>query len=476
MFTLTTSQPLDEAVATISRKTPVGSVLTSREWELVPAEIKQRAMFSARVENERLLAEMQLRLQSRIELVKKDGRTMDRGVFIEELREELRREGYQRGADVKRGSLRDLKSSRRLGLIFDMNVSQAQGYAKWKMDMDPDILDASPCYELIRVRAKREIRSWPLVWEEAGGMFYGEPGPDYPRAPGRMIALKTDPIWRFISRFRTPWPPFDWGSGMGLRSVRRTESDRLGVTTPGQRILPLAVPFNQDHSMSVAAVPEEGRERLRSTFGDSIRFDGDRAVMQRERSLETYEQRKKDISTSLKERARDIAERGRGEIERFRSENDVAAWASGVESEILASTSAVAVGRKQLYHEQWPGDPQGAEIVARLIRQWLPDEVAVMARDGHVHAWRPDLLELTPDQIQALSVAGDNGVLLGYGQNLFVEPYELVTIQNDQGVVIGGFYAPAKTASVYAKSRARDFLDALGATLRVFIGGKEVQP
>lgn len=477
MPSITTDLPLADAVAVLDRKTPVGAALSSREWERLPAEIRLRAMFSARVENERLLGEMQQRLQARIELAKKDGRTMDRGVFIEEMRAELTQSGYKRG-DAKRGSLRDLKSTRRLGLIWDMNLAQVQGYAKWKSDMDPDILDAVPAQELIRVRAKVEVREWPLVWADHGGKFYGEPGPDYPNAPGRMIALKTDPIWRWISRFKTPWPPYDWGSGMGLRNVRRDAAETLGVLAPGAQLIPLAVPFNEGAEMSAKGVPESGRESLRSAFGDAIRFDGERILLQRHTSPETYEQRKQDITSSLRERARDIAERGRDHFRRFRSEDDAAAWPPGFETgeyddEVLAHTAAVAVGRKLLYHDEWPGF---AENFSGLIRNFLPPEVVVAVIDGHVYAFRPDIIGMEEAQIHALIKEGDMGRMLGYGQNMLDEPAALVKLAKEDGTGVSSFMAPQESAKVYARARAKDWSDALGWVTRIFISGKEVFP
>lgn len=277
MISLLTDKPLKDAVDVISRKVPVGSGMSSAEWEGLSAEIRLRSMFSARVEEERILVEMQERLAARISLEKRDGRTMDRGVFIEEIREELRKSGYKRGDDVKRGSLRDLKSTRRLGLIWDMNVAQAQGYARWKADMTEEGLDNEPCYELIRVMNRMETRKWPMIWAQAGGRFYDGQGSndDYPDAPGRMIAKKTDPIWKMISRFNTPWPPYDWGSGMGLRGVDRDESDALGATSPNEIFAPLKTPFNEGVKASLRGIPENRRKRLLDAMHGDVEIIGD---------------------------------------------------------------------------------------------------------------------------------------------------------------------------------------------------------
>lgn len=473
MPSFTTDRPLQDAVEMFSRKIPVGSGMSSAQWELVPAEIRMRAMFSARVEKERLLVEMQERLQARIEMARKDGRHMDRGVFIEEMRAELKQAGYKRG-DAPKGSLRDLKSTRRLGLIYDMNVAQAQGYARWKADMTEEGLDNEPCYELVRVRSRIEHRPWPLVWEEHGGKFSGKPGPDYPGAKGRMIARKTDPIWRWISRFKSPWPPFDWGSGMGLRGIDRDEAERLGVIETDEILTPLVVPFNADHEMSVKGVPESGRENLRSAMGDAIRIDGDTISIQRDTSPESHEQRKQDIGASLRQRAHEhylqawdqlTAELGRnddGAEVGFRGEGQ-----SEIASIYLAQASAVAVGRKRLFHDTMT--QAEAETFLRVTTAFPPqvamhyDPVA-----GHVLAWRRDLLAADADSLVAEMESGGGGDLLGYGlaSPAFGTPHVLVHIYRlprvDGDLPVAGFHAPIDSWRIFAQARAKDLEDAWG--------------
>jgi hypothetical protein len=268
--------PLRDAVAVMREKVPVGSAMGSREWGEVQAEIRLRAMFSARVESERLLVEMQRRLLVRMELGRKDGRTMDRGVFIEEMREELRQAGYRRG-EARRDGLQDLKSTRRLGLIWDMNVAMAQGYARRLADMRPEDLAAEPCYELVRDETRVELRRWPSIWADRGGQFFDGPGSndDYPESPGRMIARKTDEIWIRISRFGVPWPPFDWGSGMGLRGISREEADAFGITDPDEELTPVPLPFTTGAAASVRLIPEEGRARLVEEMAGDVEIVGD---------------------------------------------------------------------------------------------------------------------------------------------------------------------------------------------------------
>lgn len=281
MVSFTTSAPLAEAVAQISGRTPLGSAMGSAEWEREPAAIRLRSMFSAKVLDEQILAEMQARLVQSIALERSkladgtDGAHMDRGRFIEEMRQQLTAAGYKRNG-VKRGSLRDLKSTRRLGLIWQMNTDQAMGYAQWKTGQTAVALKMWPCLEFVRITPRREIRNWPEIWLDHGGKFYGAPGPDYPQAPGRMLALRNDPIFRRINRFGVPWKPFDWGSGMGTRNTSRATSISLGVIQEDDAPEDaLDVPFNANAKASLVGIPESGRRRILDAMAGDVEIVGD---------------------------------------------------------------------------------------------------------------------------------------------------------------------------------------------------------
>jgi phage gp29-like protein len=127
------------------------------------------------------------------------------------------------------GRMTDIESSTRLGLIHDMNAEEARARAKWDADQDPDALAAFPAQELVRSERRENPRDWPARWQAAGGTLTGG---------NRMVALKSDPIWRAISAFDRPWPPFDFGSGMALIDVSRKEAEALGILRPGQSVPP----------------------------------------------------------------------------------------------------------------------------------------------------------------------------------------------------------------------------------------------
>lgn len=435
----------------------MGTALSSSQLEDLPAEIRDRSMFSAKVEDERLLVEMQERLQARIELVKRAGRTMDRGVFIEEMRDILKEGGYKRPEGIKSGSLRDLKSTRRLGLIFDMNVAQAEGYARWAADMTPEGLENEPCYELIRLEDRMEIRNWPRVWAAVGGKFYGGTGSndDYPESPGRMIAKKNDPIWNEISRFNSPWPPYDWGSGMGLRGVDRFESDELGATDPQETLTPLSRPFNEGLRMSVRTLPESARERIRSNFGDTVRFEDDEIILQRNETPETKEQRQLDMEASIDERSRELYQEAIDQLQEADEELQIE----------LAQLSAVAVGRKQLFHVVL-SDEQ-ADALLKVVNHF-PKGMKFQRRDGQLIAWRSDLIKIDIDEVLDALETGRGGLLLGFGKDSIElsEPHVLVQVfrradaQRKQPLI--SFPAPLGDWKSFADSRAADLSKAFG--------------
>ena len=120
------------------------------------------------------------------------------------------------------GKLTDITSVRRLGLIFDFQQERLSSQIFLAQGEDEDHAWAFPCLELIRVSPRDNPRNWKARWTEAGGKLYD----------GRMVALRNDPIWRRISRFGSPVPPFDFNSGMGLEEVNRFEAEALGVELP----------------------------------------------------------------------------------------------------------------------------------------------------------------------------------------------------------------------------------------------------
>ena len=254
---------LPEAVRRIAGKTPVTSRLRTAEWARVPLALRERSQFSAHVESVRLIGAIQEKLSTRIgmlqEAVAGGTANVDRSSFIGDLRKIAQEEGLGTGT----GGLTDISSRKRLGLIYDMQTRQAAEFARWKVGEDADVLDAYPAQELIREEDRKVPRDWQTRWAGHGGRFF----------EGRMIALKSDPIWTAISAFGTPWPPFDFGSGMGVEDVSREEAEALGVLPAGQPVAPQGeLDFNQGLEASVTDIPTDLQEFLRQSFGNQIQI------------------------------------------------------------------------------------------------------------------------------------------------------------------------------------------------------------
>lgn len=263
-----TQKPLAEVSAGLSRKTPIGAALDTAQWQTeVPAVLRDEAFFSATVESVRALTEAQDGLQQVLDLVRgsKGEIAMDRGRWIETMQQTADRLGLRNADPDKRGGLQDFGSERRLALIYNQQISSAQNRAYYLSGQDPDILAAWPAQELVRIRASTVPRKWAERWTAAGGKLYS----------GRMIALKTDPIWREISRFRKPYPPFDFNSGMGLDEIDREEAEALGLIAPGEEIKPSVERDQAKLEASAKGMKPDALKALKQNFGNQIRITAD---------------------------------------------------------------------------------------------------------------------------------------------------------------------------------------------------------
>lgn len=271
--------PLEAAVASIDARTPLGSTLRSADWERVPVALRQRAQFSAGVESARVLQTIQDRLaaqlrQQREQLADGKQATFDRSSFINAVRDIARGEGLTPAKEELRGGVQDITSIPRLGLIYDMQNAMAAGFARHKLDTSEGALVLYPAYRLGASTADepRPEIYWQQRWSEAGasvGWSGALPGADF-------VALKTSPIWSALSRFGTPWAPFDWGSTRELEEVGREEAIALGLIQPED--LPPenegGEDFNRELEASVSGLDAGMIKQLSDFFGSAVRFVG----------------------------------------------------------------------------------------------------------------------------------------------------------------------------------------------------------
>jgi hypothetical protein len=206
------------ATEEILRKQLVTSGLSSQEIEKVFTGLKRRAFFSSKIQAVRFLQTAQKQVADYLAANPRiDGAITSRASAISEIMAKAREEGIDTGT----GKLTDPGSVSRAKVIVDTNAGLARGYVSHVQQSSTGARLSSPALELLRVESRQTRRNWTSKWTDNGGKLYGT----------RMIALKEDPVWTKISRFGVPYPPFDYGSGMGTRSVDYDTCLQLGVIT-----------------------------------------------------------------------------------------------------------------------------------------------------------------------------------------------------------------------------------------------------
>ncbi len=248
----------DEAY--LRRKKNFPTDLTTREMQLLDAQLRERMFWSATVNNARVVQNMHAVSNA---LASGKISMSDAHLTISKM---LQKTGYK-PADSVKGSIRDLTTTRRLNLILQTNLEMARGYAHHAEAQED--LDLYPCQELIRIRNSRVPRDWKLRWQASGGKLYN----------GRMIAEINSPIWKNISRFDLPYPPFDFNSGMGVMPVRRDEAIKLGVISADNVQERKELPsMNENLEAKIENVTSELKAKISEQLQGLAQWQGDKLV------------------------------------------------------------------------------------------------------------------------------------------------------------------------------------------------------
>jgi hypothetical protein len=250
--------PFDEAVQKLGSRSLIGSKLSSAEWRPVPAALRERAFFSSQVESLRFLqrarngiAEF---LQSSRDATAGDSlKTGSRADFVKQMQDFLKGEGVERTD----GGLKDLAGEKRLGLIFDTQVRQANDYGYWREGQDADVLDAFPAQRFIRVLDVTDPRDAHAQYED-------------------QVFLKSDPVWLRINEdFGVPWGPWGWSCGHDVADVSREEAEELGLLSPGEVVRPDEKNFNENLRASTRGLDPDLLAKLMDEFGEQVEITGD---------------------------------------------------------------------------------------------------------------------------------------------------------------------------------------------------------
>lgn len=207
------------------------TTLDHSELQNISAAIRERSFFSARNSMGDILDTLKNAVAKIINPTQEPGASATSGLNVATARLGIKQAladiGYTPEAGTE-GTIQDLGSDQRITLAVQTNVDMARGFGKWRSGQDQDLLDAFPAQELYRLGDRMEPRDWLSIWKEHGGELFS----------GRMIALKNAPIWTAISAFNTPWPPFDFNSGMWTKDIARDEAVSLGLLEDDTTIPP----------------------------------------------------------------------------------------------------------------------------------------------------------------------------------------------------------------------------------------------
>lgn len=248
----------------LKRVVALSPAIGSRDVQkFIPAQIRERAFFSARTPYAQYLGMVKSGIER---IVQPDVRLTPEGlvptrsgesISPAQLRAQMKRQlaalGYEPDPE-KRGGLQDLSSDRRVNLIIDTQLKMSRGYGSWFEAQDRTVLDVWPADELYRAIVRQNERDWQARWNEARSGLGGRTSATLATwRNGPFVALKNDPIWRAISAFDNPYPPFDYMSGMRVRDVGRRRAIELKVLDEAQQVEPRRDTFADERA---GAVPE----------------------------------------------------------------------------------------------------------------------------------------------------------------------------------------------------------------------------
>lgn len=262
---------MSDAWELLNSKVSVPSEMRTAEWSAVPQWLRERQFYSAGVARADILEVFRNEVAANVSGQSSIGQSRKN---IEQF---LDRIGYQpeRG---QAGTIKDLRSVRRIEVMLATNVRLLQGWAQKERGLKA--IRAYPAWEFIRFEGRKKKRVWITRWLAAGGKLYA----------GRMIALKDSPVWLELGNgdldsLGVDYPPFAWGSGMGWRAVPFSKCKALGVLNGWKPPLPKPPKLAQPDppaggdddlaTISVGEPPLPG-EKIpgRAVSGDPAGWDG----------------------------------------------------------------------------------------------------------------------------------------------------------------------------------------------------------
>lgn len=277
MPAITAPTTFDEAIKRLEHKTPLAIALSSAQWQAVPEEIREQALFTANVESARMLSELKGNLMAFLQQSRertRGGKTAlkvgSRADFVKNMQGWLIKNGFgdPLPAGVGRGErgvipeTTDIASNRRLKLIFDTQMRQAYAKSSLKYSTSDQVLGVYPAWRFVR------------------DGFVEDPREDHVKHENE-VRLKSDTKY-WVSRndpkfggFGVPWGPWGFNSQMGVEEVGRREAIQLGLIKPNEKPKGQNVRFKKGVRASIKRMAPELVERVSESLGDLVEIDGD---------------------------------------------------------------------------------------------------------------------------------------------------------------------------------------------------------
>lgn len=301
-MTFSTPIPLEDALRILRDKKLVPTALGSAGLQELAAEVKNAALFSARMTQ---LRPLQVLAAVLAEMIQGQANVADAKLVLTEVYRALGYDPEQGGfpqdapgtiPPAMRGTLRDLSSERRMELTVTTNYRMVTNAAFVKRTTEDEQRRYQfPCFELVRIAPRGTPRGfvrrkggleikpgddWTSRWVAAGGELF--------ERNTRMIALKGAAVWTalgageggYTDTLGNPFPPFAFGSGMGLREVSRGEALTIGVISPEDEAAAMPSTLRASLKAQAKALPKD----ILDAF-DDLEDDGEWLRLAKDRQL-----------------------------------------------------------------------------------------------------------------------------------------------------------------------------------------------
>jgi len=240
-------------------------MITAAQREMIANDYAERAFFVSGVEPGVILSDFE----------DKARKVTSGALSYEEaqraIREMLRNQGYEPPV-LGEGGIQDLSSWVRIQVVIETNAAMAHGFRNWySWTQDED----TAAFKFYRSQGREDPRYWAERWNSARVGLEGEAteavSSGFIRGDVVGYALANSDIWIRLSRFGTPYPPFDYLSGMNIAPIGVEEARSAGLDV--SRVKPAPSSFNSTLESNAKGVTKKNADKIRRILKDAVRME-----------------------------------------------------------------------------------------------------------------------------------------------------------------------------------------------------------